>query len=271
MLFVYLHNLLENGFNHKRLLELFMSFTMIQTITIKYCNILNAAGWFISCIFICYLITPFLIHHIRRINRKYIIFVCYSLIAFFTIFADYVLLIESDGIIFNYLYKSPYFRVLYYIIGLCLGVEIVDYKINFKHKNSMELFTIFLLFISYKMGIEYSFFKQSANILYIPVFALALIVFYNDEGIISKFLSASCIQFGGDISLFCYLLHYPIINYGGANIILHFSSGSTTRALIGTCIMFIVILILSYICLQMNKRINSIITNHCLSFLKIQL
>lgn len=75
----------------------------------------NGGTWFISCIFICYLLFPFLCRIVMQMTKKQV--VCLSIFIFCILtwapVVEYYMGYSS-------IYANPFFRILEFLLGVCL-------------------------------------------------------------------------------------------------------------------------------------------------------
>lgn len=75
----------------------------------------NGGTWFVSCIFICYLLFPFLCRVVMQMTKKQV--VCLSLFNFCIL--TWAPLVEHY-MGYSSIYANPFFRVLEFLLGVCL-------------------------------------------------------------------------------------------------------------------------------------------------------
>ena len=75
----------------------------------------NGGTWFVSCIFICYLLFPFLCRVVMQMTKKQV--VCLSLFIFCIL--TWAPLVEHY-MGYSSIYANPFFRVLEFLLGVCL-------------------------------------------------------------------------------------------------------------------------------------------------------
>ena len=75
----------------------------------------NGGTWFVSCIFICYLLFPFLCKVIMQMGRKHL--ACFSIFAFCILaWAPVVERVMK----YSWIYPNPFFRSVEFALGICL-------------------------------------------------------------------------------------------------------------------------------------------------------
>lgn len=218
--FIGAEGIVEKG---KILLKFIFSLTMLQTATIKYWNLFNAVCWFASCLFICYLAAPMLLRFLEGKKKRAGLCVggSFLIICLFIILVRYLVfggsISEDAGNLF--LYVSPYVRIFYFLIGMGLGLLCRQRKEKSKSWYTfMEAASVLLLVGAYFFR-TFNGDTEENNLLYIPVCCLLLYVFSFDGGKISSFLGKEINQYLGKVSLYFFMIHYIVINYGGKQLL----------------------------------------------------
>lgn len=203
-------------------LKFLFSMSMLQTATIKYWNLFNSACWFLSCNFICYLAVPPIICRLKKKcsfrNSLFFIllsYICLLLcIAAVRILCLTNLLTEESGTLF--LYVAPYVRIWYMLIGMALGSLYLNRRnSSVRFGTFSEISALLLTVGAYFFGIWSGTNKALNDLFYIPVLCILIYVFSNSHGIVSRFVSGSIHPCLGRISMYFFMFHYPLVNYGG--------------------------------------------------------
>ena len=173
----------------------------------------NPPSWTISTLFILYIITPFLIDKLARIPHRLLLPVAVFLCIISTVL-NCLLYNPSNKLLFYFLYVSPYYRVVTFSIGILLGLY-VNNRNNDKGVGSIigtliEMVSVILIVILM------TYFHKVAGYWYtLPIFLLLLVFSLNSNGLVSKILSLQCFQKLAKVSYCFYLIHYPILSFGG--------------------------------------------------------
>ena len=220
--------------------KLLLATTLTQAwIYTDYWGIGNSAAWFISTIFFCYILTPFLIHYLSFIRRAWSYI--YVITGLYMLCIVLVYIWKVLGWEDTALYITPLMRLPEYTIGICSGY--IVRKINNIRliKGSRHLCTIAEILCSTLVVFNYIFimknnynFDRIADIFAIPVLLFMIIVFSLSDGEISRVLSSKIHKYLGSISLYIYLLHYLVIHFGGKQILSRLF-GTSTMAIILNC------------------------------------
>lgn len=179
---------------------------------------INGVGWFLSCLFCIYLISPFLIRKLNKVvkNRNIAIVLLCLDILLIAISAQVLLLIEQHSFFDDLVYSSPYRRVFYVILGMLLALIYSDNitKKNVKIWSVVELVSVILSVIWFvargKMSIYFGTFVYCIDAL---LCALLLYSLAMSCGCVSRILSYKVFIFLGEISMYIFLFHYPIRMY----------------------------------------------------------
>ena len=169
----------------------------------------NGAGWFISALFLCYVLTPFIIKFIKKRNilviAAWLTYIC----AVGVVLAPYFIspLQNLSG------YKFPPVRLLHYTFGLTLGMMYVTNFCNLqnngfikKHPYIAECFVVLLLLISVFMQGD-----ACNTIIGLPIILMVIIFLCNVKvGLLYKLFTNNVSQYLGNISFECYMIHYPL-------------------------------------------------------------
>lgn len=204
------------------LIKLFLSLTMLQTLDVKHWDVLNSAAWFISCIWIIYLMTPFLLKKISEITNikvlfKYIMLLYVGIIGIhlgvYFLTEHLTISLQMADLI---CYVWPFVRIFDFSIGMLWGgVYVLVKKKPFEHNTIVELICVILTLIAWTISLNT---KTEINLSFMytmPILSLLIFVFAFDSGKVTKILSKKTMQFMGKYSMEIYLFHYVIIWSGG--------------------------------------------------------
>lgn len=175
---------------------------------------INTPSWFLSSLFVCYLITPLIL---KFVNRNKILFevVLIFCIVCFTIFV-YIL---PDTIGRRWLvYINPFARLIDFSVGILLGITWTTVS-RFLERipKKIILFTIleivlafsFVMVVSYKPIIA----LNNYPIMRYPLILLLISTFTCSYGIISRLFSNKVLSWLGSISMSIYMIHGFVLHY----------------------------------------------------------
>ena len=203
-------------------LKLTVSISLTQSLfgVVWLSHAFNSVCWFLSCLFCIYLVSPFFINVIKKFctNINRILFLLVSLPVFSSITAFLFSQIQKETCFNALVHYSPYRRIIYVLFGMVIAIIINKYKNSVKIRN-INFYEIAFLIIS----ILWFFFRRTVlfaipyiSLIYIFDMAVAgLIIFFLalNQGIISDILSKPKFIYLGEMSMYIFLIHYPIRIY----------------------------------------------------------
>ena len=201
------------------IIKFFICSCMLQSLSgmISFSHSFNGVCWFLSSLFIIYLLSPSIIcrlsTHCKK--KKRIIFPT-IIVIMLCILTRWGLLIVDNNTIFDDLsYGFPLSRIFYVIFGMCLCKisEDITKKYPNSFNNVTEIIVTTICFIWY-------IFRNSVNLnvyfiytIDVILCGLILIVFSQEKGVLSKILSKSIFTKLSKYTMYVYLFHYPVRNY----------------------------------------------------------
>lgn len=157
----------------KNLLILPVELTMLQSVFDGSFSVLHNGGtWFISCLFICYLIYPYLFKIITQ-NKK----IRVKIMILIYLISSYAFLVQW-GFKFGSIYGNPFFRFLEFFIGMITASLCMD-RINEEIKQIKLIFVFIVFFILVTVitiGVHWFHIYEvgAYNFIAIPVFGMIL-------------------------------------------------------------------------------------------------
>lgn len=194
--------------------------TMLQSLAPleSVCWVLNTSLWYVSVLFVFYLLTPFLIRFINgllRINTifKNLIGILSVILLFFAAYGGVNVatkwlqgLFPGERIVLDL--TTPYINVFYFVLGmllckfyLCCKEYKIDERLTVPVASVLEIgFSILLIFLNF------SFADRRVNIVAITLW---LMIISFQKGALTKFLcGCKSMVFLGNISLHIYMVHF---------------------------------------------------------------
>ncbi len=257
----------------KSIIKLLFAIPLLQSATglETFSHAFNGVAWFLSSLFCIYLISPLLLYLLRKKSKSlfsdliFIIFDVFIIIIFAYIFEgieDYILqseYIKQFGIKHcTLVYASPYRRVFFVLIGMSLAMiyKRLPKNISNTAANYLEVLIVifFLLYHYFRNTIsEDKLFIYTIDIILCMCFVM---VFAFDRGICSKLLASKKMQFLGNMSMYIFLIHYPIRFWIG-RIVEHYFDWNITNAILFILFELITTYYLSYLAYQyFSKKIT---------------
>ncbi len=181
---------------------------------------LNGVSWFLSNIFVLYIIFPFLYRLFKKCrDRISLVFVLIMLIAVQTLYVYFVGCFVHTADVMTYLiHSSPLYRVFDMSYGIILGF--MSLKERKTEENSKLLSTIVELIALIVTGMLVFIWSRESMIVYLsyaPVCPLMSVIwmqlFCRKGGLATKLLTNKVTVFLGDRSGSAFLIHFPIVVY----------------------------------------------------------
>lgn len=175
----------------------------------------NFASWFYSTYFLIMFLLPPISRMVYKIHNKMnAIWVTYAIQCALA-FALYKL--TDSSFVYYGTYICPVFRFGDVIIGLLVGYCLKDKTIRYRrNSNGIEvcLATGYVIFVCLLQVYRDSIPSYlSTSIIYIPISVALVIVFWLNDGGITKCLSRSFLVLIGNISPYAFLIHQVVIRY----------------------------------------------------------
>ena len=198
---------------------------MLQSLSglLKFAHAYNGVGWFVSTIFICYCVSPILKKTSKILfygkGNKVIRLIC--LIFFTAIFRSLLLFVDERTIFDDISYSSPFVRVFYVLLGMCiyqLYIQQTHSSDNKDEKNidTLREFSVVILSIIWFLArntMELILDRFFIYILDLTIVSYLVFCLANESGKISKAIRKSKIAKLGKDMMYIYLYHYPIRIY----------------------------------------------------------
>ena len=174
---------------------------------------MNNVCWFLSSLFMIYLISPYMMKMMNKVKDRWIKAVFAGTVCL-TMFAFYLFTSIQNISFFDDLnYGSPYFRVLFVLMGMVLERVYEQRKDNTSKYNNYEYVIVpgaVVWFFCRNQVKEYLYICRLIDIL---LCALLLLVVALGNGKIVQFLSRKRSIMLGNVSMYIFIIHFPIILY----------------------------------------------------------
>ena len=244
--------------------KLIVNIFLLQSATSMkfFTHAFNGVSWFLSTLFCIYLLAPLCIFILRKVSKSIFIDITFFIINIFLVICLSFIYekIEAKIHIIDYLnYGSPYKRLIYVLIGM--NIALIFQRARKYFDNYPETQMSILESIICIISIVYFFLRNSMPsgkykyLIDIIVCSAFLFIFAFDKGYISKILQRDKFQKLGNMSMYIFLIHYPIRVYFGAIISNVF--GWTWIS----CVLFLIFILLStftisYIIFRIQNKWN---------------
>ena len=234
-----------------------LDLTMLQTLSVKrdIFQSLNGSAWFLSCIFVMYLLTPMLLWLNKKVvtSGKRIII---GIIAFIGIYLLCSVMFHrynpEDAIV--YLYYFPFVRGLYYVLGILVadGIKWLNqytkfYDVSKGAATVLEVVAVILTGMCYFFRKEIFTNSISSDGYGLVLFLVVLLLFSLDKGWISKMLDSKPIQYLGGISFEFYLVHTTVFKICKPQI-QHIIGNSSVKAGVCAVVLFVLFFVVAAGC-----------------------
>ncbi len=182
---------------------------------------LNGVSWFLSNIFVLYIVFPFLYRLFKKCrDRISLVFVLIVLIAVQTLYVYIVGCCVHTADVMTYLiHSSPLYRVFDMSYGIILGFMALKEKKE-DESGVKLLSTVVELTALIITGLLVYIWSRESMIVYLsyaPVCPLMSVIwmqlFYKKGGLVTKLLTNKVTVFLGDRSGSAFLIHFPIVVY----------------------------------------------------------
>jgi peptidoglycan/LPS O-acetylase OafA/YrhL len=181
----------------------------------------NGVTWFLSVYFFLTLLTIPMLVLIDKINKIKLskIIQLFISIVLFLVSCIWVYIVNKEKLDVNYyLYIFPIARIPEYFIGMIFGNIFKNVKISFKFDKIiftiLEIISVVILLVLVlhmdQISNSLLFISQYLNGWIIPVI-IVLLVFLYQKGFISFLLKLKYLDYLGQISMFLFMIHQPII------------------------------------------------------------
>lgn len=154
----------------------------------------NGVAWFLSSLFFCYCVSPFVYRCMLRVKNKLFLLLLFLII---------ILLLYNCGYGEYrtwFIYISPIFRLMEYTLGMSLRQVVGRYD------NGLILnkYVVVFLFSGYLLFLCFGVFGNSSAVLHVAFIAL---LFWNPETFVTKILSLKSIVWLSKYCLYIYMSH----------------------------------------------------------------
>ena len=190
----------------------------------KYYYSLNSVSWYLCLCLLFYLVFPFVIKMLRKIENNKILFSCFALVFLFelglSLFSSIFGSKETTDLfsIHWITYIFPISRLLDFLLGCILGVLVI--RRGRKHSKYSKLLgavsLIVFLSICLLIFLKVPFFCQESikySLLFLPISVFIIFSFSGCEFLFERFLSNKVIFFLSELTPYAFLIHALIIYY----------------------------------------------------------
>lgn len=183
--------------------KIILNLLLIQTLSKEDTLIFNGLSWFLSAIFILYIFAIPLIKTVKKLpNNKLLTIMGLILLLQYVLNIFNIANIKEINLYFN-----PMYRILDFILGMILSRVVLEKKYDIRNYNLYETIILITFLIMYRVSIL----VNTGCSYYSLLFIIAIYVFYQGNGWISKILKGSILQKLSNISFEFYMVHELIL------------------------------------------------------------
>lgn len=192
-------------------LFLLQSLTGLTTFSIAF----NGVGWFLSTLFILYLVAPFLAKSFEKFDDRYTMrILIINIIATVLAFAVFRF-IDMRTPFDDLSYGSPYFRVFFIGDGMMIAKLFKEKKIHYG-KSASDLFVFLALaWFPLRNTVAEYILPELIRTVDIVLCVLMICALLNAKGYVNKVFAGNTIVYLGGLTGLMFLIHYPIRQYIG--------------------------------------------------------
>jgi len=197
---------------------------MLQSVTGRssFTHALNSVGWFLSTLFVLYMFYPKLSEWNRKyiLNRRRAIISGIVLLILYCFMAKVFLVIEERSFFDELEYCLPLIRAVPFTLGILICDNfLMDKSDGKKWAAVYEMAAVGIILgwfftrnavLPGKQGHVIQIGKEIIDIL---IAMFSVYVFSREEGFISKLLNGKILIMLGNISMYIYLIHFPVCTY----------------------------------------------------------
>lgn len=189
-----------------------LSLTQSLTGMRLFSHAINGVGWFLSSLFICYMLCPLFIHCVKKLKTSCLTYIgllltFVALVCLSTIFSKIDNAGFFGGRINDLHYGHPLLRCFYLLLGMCLCNLQGLVKTNFCRIGEHTAFVLYLVWFAIR-----NVFPYSVLILLVDICVTSLLIYYLavGTGVFSWILSKNFIVKLGNDAMYIFLIHYPV-------------------------------------------------------------
>ena len=201
----------------KSLMLLGVDLSLLQSVTgmTFFSHSLNGVCWFLSCIFVCYIVMAFVIKKIDNIRSKREAEVCFLISIIIVLLLSFVASkIEqmnlAGGKINDLWYGHPAIRCWYLLIGAILGTLYKKTDIKFGTLNEVGIIAVACVYFVFRNSLLEIMNQNFLRFFDLLLCSMVLFEFSKGTGFISQALSNNRMLWLSRTTMYLYLFHYPV-------------------------------------------------------------
>lgn len=201
----------------KSLMLLGVDLSLLQSVTgmTFFSHSLNGVCWFLSCIFVCYIVMAFVIKKIDNIRSKREAEVCFLISIIIVLLLSFVASkIEqmnlAGGKINDLWYGHPAIRWWYLLIGAILGTLYKKTDIEFGTLNEVGIIAVACVYFVFRNSLLEIMNQNFLRFFDLLLCSMVLFGFSKGTGFITQALSNNRMLWLSRTTMYLYLFHYPV-------------------------------------------------------------
>ena len=171
---------------------------------------INGVCWFLSCIFVCYIVAPAFLRladKIKSVNQAVGCFV--GLILWIELISDIAFQIEKHTGFDDLWYGHPSIRCWYLAVGMVIGVVYKIGKLVFNSRAEIFIVGISLIYSFTRNSFLAGISQNVLRVIDVILCASLLLVISSSKGKIAQVLSRDYMVKLGQLIMFLFIFHYP--------------------------------------------------------------
>lgn len=187
-------------------ITLFQSLTGVSSIS----HSINGVCWFLSCIFICYVVAPVFLcvtDKIRSVNQA--VGCLAGLILLIELLSGIALQIEGLTGFDDLWYGHPFVRCWYLAVGMVIGVVYKIGKLAFDSRAEILIVGISLIYFFTRNSFLEGLSQNVLRLIDVIMCASLLLVISGSKGRVTQVLSKDYMVRFGQQTMFLFIFHYP--------------------------------------------------------------
>lgn len=190
--------------------------SLLQSLTgmIEVSHSVNGVCWFLSSIFICYMLCPIFLKIMNRITNKIEayrgIILTTSIIIILSIIASVIERFGSNYGINDIWYGHPFIRCWYLLIGMYCGWFYKNVERVFGEKEELSVVFVAVIYFLLRNSLLQLAGRNIMRVIDVLLCFFLIYIISQGDGIVSRFLKSKKIQLLASMSMYLYIFHYPI-------------------------------------------------------------
>lgn len=174
---------------------------------------LNNVCWFLSSLFMIYIISPYMISMINKVKDRWISIIFAGTICATMLIFYFFTSIQEVTFFDDLNYGSPYFRIMFVILGMLLEKIYEHIKDNIRKYRCFEYLAAVGAVAWFFYRNQLKEYLYACRLIDILLCAFLLLTIASGNGKVAYFLSRKQSVMLGNTSMYIFIIHFPIILY----------------------------------------------------------